>query len=759
MLRTKLKFVASILAAAILFSSIGVLADDVATQESTTTANGILSAVDTNTVEVLSNRHTQADSTEQAENRMDLEGFEKKLENDALEIWFKEDTVAIRIVDKANGYIWGGLSNEEGVDLNKKWRNFANSICTIDYFDDMGSEQRLSISDNSVTANYNWSGSKLTCTFDARRIGIKFDFSMVLDDRSLTFEISDDSLEETGDSKIKSLYFMPFLGSAYQDEINGYIFIPDGCGALMRFTKSFTYASSFDSQVYGQDGAIDAFSSAGNLQAKRINEYLIEANEVTMPVYGFVHGYEQNAVLAVIEDGEEYAAIEASPAGGIVDYHWATARFIYRKQYVDAISGSGKGITTVQKKPNEIDTKISFNFIQGAEADYSGMANLYREKLIADGQLSKERIDSDIPLRLEMVAATAKDGFIFDSVKALTTTSEAAEILEGLNEDGVNNITFVYRGWQNGASEMADYAKFKAGRKIGGKRGLSALFDTVTSLNSRMYLYTNPVMTHENQIYKSSDTAIRANESFIYITAADINQMYPTKFLAKISRIPEYIDAANKKFSDYSFAYDSLGSSLYSDYTKKKAYTRKEAMETIISKLSEQDETALYVPNKYAWKYTNDYFDIPVNCSQYRYESDTVPFLQMVLKGSMDYYSTYVNQSYCSQNTILKMVEYAVYPSFITMAAENTKLSGTAMSNYFSLCFDDWEDDIKSVYSKVNEAISAVEGAYITEHKAIYDGTVRVTYSNGVKIYVNYYSYDVQVDGITVPAQQYLIYS
>lgn len=61
------------------------------------------------------------------------------------------------------------------------------------------------------------------------------------------------------------------------------------------------------------------------------------------------------------------------------------------------------------------------------------------------------------------------------------------------------------------------------------------------------------------------------------------------------------------------------------------------------------------------------------------------------------------------------------------------------------------------MYSKANAALKEVEGANITEHKAVADGVVRVTYSNGARVYVNYNSADCTVDGITVPQLNFVV--
>ena len=57
----------------------------------------------------------------------------------------------------------------------------------------------------------------------------------------------------------------------------------------------------------------------------------------------------------------------------------------------------------------------------------------------------------------------------------------------------------------------------------------------------------------------------------------------------------------------------------------------------------------------------------------------------------------------------------------------------------------------------VNEALSPVSDAYMTEHLAITADLVRVTYSNGVVIYVNYGDQPAEADGYTIEAESYYL--
>ena len=123
----------------------------------------VFSVPDTSTVEYTSLRHTRVESGKRVENTFTLDGFEKKLENARAEIWFNEDSASIRILDKKTGYIWGGLDNPETDELNKKWKAFADSLCSIEYYNQKMNETRISLSDSAVRANYTWEKDKLLC--------------------------------------------------------------------------------------------------------------------------------------------------------------------------------------------------------------------------------------------------------------------------------------------------------------------------------------------------------------------------------------------------------------------------------------------------------------------------------------------------------------------------------------------------------------------------------------------------------------------
>jgi len=712
---------------------------------------------DTSSVEIASNRHTQPDSNTNVSNDLSrLSGFEKKCENDYLEIWFKEDIASIRVVDKRSGYVWGSLGEDTHEDLNDSLAAMANSICTIEYYDENGSDDRLSLSDSSVSAEYKWNGNELTCGFYANDIGLSLSFTMKLKDNDIEFEVVKGSVKESNTALIKSLYFMPFLGCVNEDEKSGYMFIPDGSGALIRYSKSASYISPFEKKVYGMDYGIDTESETYNILSGRPNDFAVETPQISCPVFGMVHGAGQNAVFAEILSGMDYALIQAYPAGFTTDFNWVTARFDYRQKYVQPTGQEGQGVEGPQPKANSMIPKISYSFLTGEDANYSGMARKYRESLTERGVLKTERVDKEVPMFINLIGADVKDGFLKMKTATLTTARQAKEIISLINDTGINNLSVVYSGWKKGGINGTKYNSTATEKKLGSVKDFEELNKTVKSNNGRFYLGLNPVTANDKQINPANYSATTLGKEFEVIVRDNEEALFNESYLIRPITVAEQTSKLMKKYN-FSFCFENIGTKLYADYSRDKNLMRSQTKQ-VFEKVAKLSKTSAYFqPNDYMWEYTAEYFNIPMVNSQYLYETDTVPFLQMVLKGSIDYYAPYANLGFYNQDSILKMIEYATYPSVMLMSEDNYALHNTGLEDYFSLQYDSWETVIADMYSQISSALSKVEGASMTEHKVLSKGVILTVYSNGVQILINYNSENADTEYGTVNAKSFLV--
>ena len=686
----------------------------------------------------------------------DIAGYKTVLENSGFRVLYNEETCNVRVLDKKSGYIWGGVTGEDRDFLNPQWLETADSLVTVTYLNSECMSNQSSISGEDFSVAYTVEDNQALFSAESERLGLAFKFRLILNDDSLQIKMDEESLTESGEYLLESLYFMPFFGAVRENKTDGYMFVPDGPGALIRYNKSTKYIAPYSSRVYGADMAVDELKRLNNLMAKRANDYLTEQTQVTVPVFGVCHGSGNNAFLGVIDGGENYATVYASPAGFVTDFNYVTARFDFRTAYLMSSGNGSNGITVNQKNPNNCLPSVSYYFLNGTNADYSGMAVKYRELLENDGTLADaERTDENIPLRVDVLGGDIKNGKIFDKYIPFTTVSQAEKIRAALEKDGITNLTFVYKGWKKRGLNAARFDSTDISGKLGSLSLLEKLQKALESGGGRFVLAVNPVFANSDQLDYKKDGILSMSKKTPYYKRDNSAVAYQETYIVKPELAVDTMKSFINGYKNFYLNFNGIGTAAYSDYAREKTVSRDKTAYVFTKTLEKaKRKAALNNPNKYLWSVTGEYFDLPLENSQLIYETDTVPFLPMVLKGSIDYYTPYINQGYYTEDYILKMIEYGAYPSFLIMYENNEKLSGTPSEDYFSVCFDDWHSAADKTYKKMNEVLKMTEGRKITAHTVLKSGLIRVDYSGGLSIYINYCDTPAEIGGITAAPKQ-----
>ena len=719
---------------------------------------------DTSKYEVRTNRHTQYVDTEEAVCLLTTAGFEKKMDNGILSVWYSEELESIRVVDLRTGYVWGCMDDKEAYGLNKKWAARATSICDISYYNMEGKAESAALSEKEFSALYQWGETSFDCEVSAKKLGISFLFTASLEDDRLVFEMKDEDIRETKKNLLASVSFMPFFGAVYKAEVPGYILVPDGSGALIRFQAAKDYQSGYSRKIYGNDLAIDRDITLSNLNATRTDDYATEENQLSLPLWGMVHGENQNGFLATVDSGELYATIQAVPAGAMnktVKISRAYATFVYRTEYNKRVSNS-KTVTMPQEELNRVDAKLTYTFLAGEDANYSGMARTTRSQLLERGLLPEgNQTDrgEDTSLLLHVVGSEVKKGFLSNRLARLTTVDEAEDILERLGDEGISNVSVLLSGWNKGGYHGGSYGTTAFEKNVGSRKEIEKLQEIVRKNGGEFALVVNAVTANKDQIRINQDAALNATLDTVLKEIPNKSLMYQTTYYMRHTRVKDALEKAFRKLDGFDLLLEGIGTYLYSDYTIRDENSRDEVQAELLDTVARAEQKLLLDgQNLYMLNYASGLVNVPVSNSQYVYETDSVPFLQMVIRGSVDYYAPYSNQGFYSEASILKMIEYGAYSSFMVMGADNFSLNDTPLENYFSLNFNDWEEKIYEVYGKVNEALSPVLGAEMVSHKAEAEGVYCTVYNNGCKVWVNYNeeSY-TSTSGITVPACGYAV--
>ncbi|MGP3786770.1 DUF5696 domain-containing protein [Paenibacillus sp. 1A_MP2] len=106
---------------------------------------------------------------------------------------------------------------------------------------------------------------------------------------------------------------------------------------------------------------------------------------------------------------------------------------------------------------------------------------------------------------------------------------------------------------------------------------------------------------------------------------------------------------------------------------------------------------------------------------------------------------------------LLRSLELGSAPQFQWTYEPSSKLKLTSYDSAYATDYAYWVDDAAALYKEANEVLGNLRNQLITEHERVQEGVVRVTYSGGASILINYTDDPVTMDGITVGGADYAV--
>ncbi|SFS05216.1 DUF5696 domain-containing protein [Anaeromicropila populeti] len=679
-------------------------------------------------------------------------------ETEDYQLYLQENTLSVIIVDKTTGAMLESTAEDDG-KTNESWKNFMQSGIVLEVIDNVSTQlTRVSLL-NEAEVSVSLIGDGFLAEISYEKYGFSLEVKGTLTEKGFTVTIPDSSIKETSEQyKIGNIYVYPFMGNTYLGERQGYMFIPDGNGALIYLEDNEgKYSSGFSQKVYGENIGFDESYVLSlfwdKFQTVNNSEYIMA------PVFGMVHTDTKLGYLGIIEEGSFDAAIEAYPNGAYTDYNWITSKFRLRQVYVQPTSKSGGSTTIVEKERTHSNIRVRFALVREDEANYVGLAEKYRAYLLEDAGLAEK--EDDFKIRLDILANDVENWMIFKKDVPVTTTKQVKEIIEDLNKQEVTDILAVYRGWQKGGLYNLPVTKYKADNSIGGTSGVTRLVESMKDMGVDFYLYqdalrANPDTSNTtfNVIKKmdkrlfEEDTYKDVYETMVYLT--------PSKTLENMDSLMQ----SYKKEGIDKLAVSGVTNELFSYTYSGQTYNRLETANTyarMFETLNGTMDLVLEEPFAYLWKYASAINNIPTGSSDYIYTDQDVPFLSIALKGVIPMYGDYINFEANKQKYFLELVETGIYPSFYLTWEDPVKLLYTNSCDVYSSKYSVYKDEIIDYYQKLKEVNEAVKGAYITEHEKMSSGVTIVSYSNGIKIYVNYSEQQKTEEGVSVEAMSYKV--
>lgn len=603
------------------------------------------------------------------------------------------------------------------------YRNFAN---------DSNISRGFTYFTHKVTFNEKPNGFDATVRLTGT-VGITFKLNVRFDGHTVTATVPYSSINESSaTTSLAQLNIYPYFDSSYM-QTQGQILIPDGSGALIDMSVKNSAKSAYSARVYGDDYG---FASTNSLRAN-------SPARVTMPVLAML--YPDGGTMAVASSGAEYARVNAAVSGMTNDYNRAYFSFIYREEYIRTYEG-GLGNTQIvfPEDKNEFDAQVSYTLLDEG-SDVIDVANAYRDNYL---DVKKNVIDN-VGLRLQFLMAENKQGMFGRETVEMTTTAFVEKVAKEVAAYA-NGLTVSLTGYQRGGLGGTSPSIFP----ISGSSKYKSLSDELTKINVQLNFRVDYVRAHDRAGVSNYNLAQNISEQFIVLQ--DIRAGSSASFsLIKPSYSEKMLASDLKKLSKYNagIEYETLGALLYSGF-KQEVFTRSELIQRNVKAVGESGMYAsLSNPNDYMFQVIDSYVDAPLEYSSYLIETESVPFLQMVLSGHVPMYSSALNLDYTGQNLVLRLIDSNVYPSFILTEQDAIELYGTDSQGIFTSSFDIWKYSVKETYEQVNSVLREVVGQTVTAREKIADNVYATTYSNGVKVVVNYSSNAIDYQGRRIGAQ------
>ncbi len=544
-------------------------------------------------------------------------------------------------------------------------------------------------------------------------------------------------------ARIASVSLLPYFGSSARPADGDYILLPDNSGAILRSNTDLTEDELvFD--VYGADPFVPVQGGA----------------RAYLPCFGIKSG--PSALLAIITDGDALAHIHANAASAA-----SPARAFASFDVIETAADEAKGrLYTGAAYTGTIG--VTYKFLSGDNANYSGMAVSAREELIHMGYLPAELTAESGAIPMTVTTVGSYGGETFCSAE------NAENLVSSLLGRGISRVSLYYRGALSGGLAQNDLRSAGFRLSLGGARKLRELHELMRSRSCPLYVGAEALLaakgiSDNEAVYdifgdRAYDAILdplsaypsggaRLSARIGSAAASQQSQISPSLYpgtgtiragLSQISALGEILGSlSGEKYFRYSdgIAFSDIGRVLSSESGTDRQ-TAAAAAGAALARFAETGNYTVTGANAYALRRASGVAGLGFD-TQYTENTayEPVPFAEIILHGRIPYSGSPVDAaSPVYRFDMLQATEYGAMPSFMWVFNDKSAYS------YAYYQQSDLMSVIAEYYSTANEILSDLAGREIVRHeRVLYNseggamtGVYRTTYSGGVSVYVNY---------------------
>ena len=675
----------------------------------------------------------------------------------------KGDTLQFCVTDKQSGVIYRSSPEDWASSSDRKKRMQTGSQLIVGSIDKVS---KAAYTANSQVSSVGEEGTVVTLVDNGFRVDYDFprakDMYRVpvvytLEDEGLRAEILMAEIEEYGDVYVQTIALLPnFFGA--DSETEGYLLIPDGCGALIDYQGYRKGMSGYKQSLYGRDPSLTSLQQVG------------QAMTASLPILGMQSG--EAGVLMIADQGSALAAACAYPTGSDTVYSSAYFEFTYRavdKMMLADKSWYATDVQMVNRAANDQESAVVlYRFCAGEDSGYVGMASLYRQYLMQQGMAASA--DASPSMHLEVYGGVKKErsvlGVMVTDLLPMTTFSQAQAMLEELHAQGVTGLHMTLMGWNDGGLQDGVQSASSPEKELGGSKGLHQLLGAAQALQARVLCDTDLIrfyktdLTHNALFGSAQKVTGEAAAQYVFdVSTYQKNEDIDPHYLLQPGQLQENAAKLLKELGASAASFSTLGQLVYSDYRYDAYMSREQTLRTVQATLSQLkgqlDTLAVSYGNAYALPWADVIHDTPIFDSGYDVAATDVPFVSLVLHGCQTLYAPALNLSEDQQTFLLRLIETGVNPTFALTWASSAELRDTRYEHLLSTEYAAQREQLLSVWRTWQEAAGELGSQLIIGHRI--EGEMRcTTYEDGTRVYVNYGQEAAVMDGQTIPARSWL---
>ena len=554
---------------------------------------------------------------------------------------------------------------------------------------------------------------------------------------------------------------LPMFGAAGTDE-NGYMFIPEGGGALIAFNNGKLAQNSYYANMYGWD--------YGSERTEVVSE-----TKNTFPVFGMIR--QGGSFICIMEGASSYGGVQADISMRYNSYNWICAK--YNVLHSDRYNVSAKTARLVYMFEKEMpqDTIVQRYRFLNTES-YVDMANAYgdylREKYPSLTALDAQE---DMPVSVELVGAIEKKvvkfGMPVNSVVPVTTFENASSIISDLTGKGVKDLSIRMTGWCNSGVNQKVLTSVRPIGSLGGSSGMKKLIADAKSKNVPLYFDGISCFAYDSGIfqgfipYRDAARFTTREQIKIYPYSAIYYQQdkfYDPFYLvqpAYAQRMSNNLISALQEKDAYGVAFRDIGYLLSGDYNPKETTTREQVkqmnIDTLIAAREKGEAVMIKEGYDYAMPYADIITDMDLNGIEYSIIDQSVPFYQIAIHGAVNYTGAPINLHSDWQTELLRCAEYGAGLNFTFMYEDAKVLQDTLESGFYGATYASWAEDAAEIITAYQREMAGLNRQRITGHSVLAKGVTLTEYEGGAKVYVNYSIDAYENGGVAVPARSYIV--